>query len=106
MAVEPASMEFSIISFKAFIGATMISPAAILLTTSGSNGLIEHQLDVDLPIKLRTCLDTSRSASWQASFRGSSLCASRPAVVCVHRIRHCHNTTKYYGGCAEIQLTI
>lgn len=33
-------MEFSIISFKAFTGATMISPAAILLITSWANGLL------------------------------------------------------------------
>ncbi len=34
--VEPASTEFSMSSFSACTGATMISPAAILLTTSGS----------------------------------------------------------------------
>jgi hypothetical protein len=32
--VEPASTAFSINSFNAWTGATMISPAAILLTTS------------------------------------------------------------------------
>lgn len=34
--VEPASTAFSINSFSACMGATMISPAAILFTTSGS----------------------------------------------------------------------
>ncbi|KAH3686475.1 hypothetical protein WICPIJ_002562 [Wickerhamomyces pijperi] len=36
MTVEPASMEFSRSSFKAFTGETMISPAAIRFTTVGS----------------------------------------------------------------------
>lgn len=43
MLVEPASTAFSINSFKACTGATMISPAAILLTTSWSRAHKEFQ---------------------------------------------------------------
>lgn len=43
MLVEPASTAFSINSFKACTGATMISPAAILLTTSCSRAHKECQ---------------------------------------------------------------
>lgn len=42
--VEPASTAFSMSSFRACTGATIISPAAILLTTSGSKALIRCQL--------------------------------------------------------------
>ena len=42
--VAPASTAFSINSFRACIGATMISPAAILLTTSGSNAWIVYSV--------------------------------------------------------------
>ena len=41
--VAPASMAFSSNSLRALTGATMISPAAILLTTSGCNALIQVQ---------------------------------------------------------------
>ena len=41
MDVEPASTEFSISSFRAWTGATMISPAAILLTTFWSRAYEE-----------------------------------------------------------------
>jgi hypothetical protein len=41
-AVEPASTAFSISSFNACTGATMISPAAILLTTSCARALIRR----------------------------------------------------------------
>jgi hypothetical protein len=39
--VEPASTAFSMSSFRALTGATMISPAAILLTTSISRAFDE-----------------------------------------------------------------
>ncbi len=41
--VEPASTAFSMSSLSAWTGATMISPAAILLTTSGSSAWRETQ---------------------------------------------------------------
>lgn len=44
-AVDPASTEFSINSFKAWTGATMISPAAILFTTSGLSAFGEVRFD-------------------------------------------------------------
>lgn len=43
MLVEPASTAFSINSFKACTGATIISPAAILFTTSWSRAHKECQ---------------------------------------------------------------
>lgn len=51
--VDPASTEFSINSFKAFTGATMISPAAILLMTSSSRGY-EHDVSA-ARLKKRWC---------------------------------------------------
>jgi hypothetical protein len=42
--VEPASTEFSMSSFKAWTGATIISPAAILLTTSWSSAFEPGQM--------------------------------------------------------------
>jgi len=50
----------------------MISPAAILLTTSGSSGLLPSALHWPT-FHLWTCLDASRSFWWQTSFRGSPL---------------------------------
>lgn len=47
MLVEPASTAFSINSFRACTGATMISPAAILFTTSWSRAYEECQRGAD-----------------------------------------------------------
>lgn len=63
--VEPASTAFSMSSFNAWTGATMISPAAILFMTSGSRALMR-----------RVTFVSSRSSALRLVPRGLSTLSS------------------------------
>lgn len=89
MLVEPASTAFSINSFKAWTGATIISPAAILLITSWSRAHKECQRGQNVGKVLALYLDPFGSlSSNELRAVGRTLGASRAVARGFHGICH------------------